>query len=484
MEEELELELIAKKSVKGVFALVSRTFLIQILSVIASLVLTIFLDPKSFGIFFVVSSIVVFLNYFQDIGLAASLIQMKEEPTVKDLRTTFTIQQILVLSLIVPAAVFSSKIGHFYHLNNSGIILFNALLISFFASSLKTIPTIILERKLDFNKLVVPEIAENLIYNLCLIFFAVTGFGITSFTIAVLARSFLGLVVIYWIQPWEIGVSFDRGVLKRLLTFGIPFQTNSILALFKDDLLNVYIGKVLPLSQVGFIGFSQKWAFMPLRLVMDNVIRITFPSYSRLQHDKSALRLAIEKSLFLVSSVIFPAAVGIILLSPYFIEYIPRYQKWEPALLSLTFFALNTVFSSISTPLTNFLNAIGKVKTTLNFMIFWTISTWIATFFFIQKIGYNGVAFASFLISLSSVFVILIARKHVEFSLIKPVGRQFFAALLMGIFILLTRGILTNIYILLLWVVVAGTFYGIILFAIAKDDLLKTLTFVKRSIKE
>lgn len=484
MEDKLELEIVAKKSVKGVFALVSRTFLVQVLSIIASVVLTIFLDPASFGVFFVVSSIVIFLNYFQDIGLAASLIQMKEEPTVSDLRTTFTIQQILVLALIIPGFIFSGSIGQFYHLNSSGVILFNALLIAFFASSLKTIPTIMLERRLDFNKLVVPEIAENLIYNLCLIFFAVMGYGITSFTIAVLARSFLGLIIIYFIQPWSLGIAFDRKVLKKLLSFGLPFQTNSILALIKDDLLNLYIAKALPLAQVGYIGFSQKWAFMPLRLVMDNVIRITFPSYSRLQHDTKALRLAIEKSLFLVSSVIFPSAVGLIILSPYFIAFVPRYQKWEPALIALTFFALNTVFSSISTPLTNFLNAIGKVKITLNFMAFWTIAIWITTFFLIQKVGYNGVAIASFLVSLSSIAVIFVARKYVEFSIIKPVIRQFIAALIMGVFILFTKTVISNLPMLVVWIVVSGLFYCIILFVLAKDDLLKTLVFIKRTIRE
>lgn len=484
MDNELELEIVAKKSVKGIFALVSRTFLIQVLSIVASVVLTIFLDPASFGVFFVVSSIVVFLNYFQDIGLAASLIQMKEEPTISDLRTTFTMQQILVLALVIPAFILSGTIGRFYHLNTSGVILFDVLLISFFASSLKTIPTIMLERKLDFNKLVIPEIAENLIYNLCLIVFAVMGYGITSFTIAVFARSLLGLFIIYFIQPWSIGIAFNRKVLRKLLSFGIPFQANSILALIKDDLLNVYIAKALPLAQVGYIGFSQKWAFMPLRLVMDNVIRITFPSYSRLQHDAKALRLAVEKSLFLISSVIFPSAVGLIILSPYFIAFVPKYQKWEPALIALAFFALNTIFSSVSTPLTNFLNAIGKVKITLNFMVFWTIAIWITTFFFIQKIGYNGVAIASFLVSLSSVAVIFVARKYVEFSIVKPVLRQFMAALLMGVFMLLTKSVISNLPMLVLWIVVSGLFYCIILFALAKDDLLKTLVFIKRAVKE
>ena len=62
-----QFEKIARKSVKGLFALMSRTFLVQLLSVLASFILTIYLSPAAFGVFFVVSAIVVFLNYFQDI---------------------------------------------------------------------------------------------------------------------------------------------------------------------------------------------------------------------------------------------------------------------------------------------------------------------------------------------------------------------------------------------------------------------------------
>src|SRR3990170_5319573 len=454
--EDFDLDVVARKSVRGIFALVSRTFFIQVLSIAASFILTIFLDPGSYGVFFVVSSLVVFLTYFQDIGLAAALIQKKEEVTKEELRYTFTLQQILVLLIVIPVLIFSKDIAVFYKLNASGYVLLISLTISFFLSSLRTIPTVILERKLDFKKLVIPQIAENLVYNLSLIYFSISGFGLTTFTIAVLARSVVGLVITYFIQPWPIGLSFNLRSIKNLISFGIPFQANTILALIKDDLLTVYVGKILPFSQVGYIGFAQKWAFMPLRLIMDNVIKVTFPSYSRLQHNPAALKLAIEKSLFLISFFIFPTAVFIIQYSEFLIDLIPKYSKWEPAILSLSFFALNTIFSSISTPLTNFLNAIGKVTITLYFMVFWTALTWVLTPLSIFTFGFNGFAASSFIISVSSVLVYLIAKRYVSFSFTKPVFRQFAASFIMLTFIYLTRQMIDSFPTLFLNMFIAG----------------------------
>lgn len=479
-----QLHTIATKSVKGVFALVSRSFLIQILGIVTSFILTIFLDPASFGIFFIVSAIIVFFNYFQDIGLAASLIQKKEEPTVKELRTVFAIQQLLVLMLIVPSLIFSYQISSFYNLNSQGHILLVALLISFFITSLRTIPTVIMERKLDYSKLVIPQILENIFYNTALIVCAVLGFGVMSFTIAVVLRAVVGLVATYIIQPWPIGLSLDIKSVKKLISFGIPFQTNSILALFKDDFLTIFLGKILPIAQVGYIGFAQRLSYLPLRLIMDNVIKITFPSFSRLQNDKNALKIGIEKSLFVISLAIFPVAVGIINFSPFLIEFIPRYQKWEPALLSVVFFSLGTVLSSISTPLTNFLNAIGKVKITLYFMLAWTALTWSLTLFFVSRLGYNGVAIASFLVSLSSIGVFIVSRRYVSFSIIKPTYKQFFAAVVMFGFIFSTKFLITSFIAMLIAGVLSLVVYALVLMLIARKELIKTLLFIVRAIKK
>jgi O-antigen/teichoic acid export membrane protein len=482
--EDLDLQLVAKKSISGIFALVSRTFLVQILTIASNFVLTIYLEPSMFGIFFVVSTINIFLSYFQDIGLAALIIQKKEEPTVEELRTTFTIQQILVFSIVILAFLLTPIFKHIYHLNQDGVYVFYAYLISFILSSLKTIPTVLLERKLDFHKLVMPQIAEGLVYSISLIVFAVMGFGVNTFTIAILLRSVVGLPIIYYIQPWNIGFAFEKKLMKQLVSFGSPFQANSILGLLKDDLLNLYIASALPLTQVGYIGFGQKWAAMPLRLVMDNVIQVTFPSYSRLQHNKAALRTVVEKSLYLIAFFIFPVVIGFVVFSPYLIALIPRYGKWEPALIALVYFSLNTLFASITVPLTNLLNAIGKVKTVLKYMIFWTILNWTLTYFFIKWFGYNGVAAASFLVAASVMLILPEVKRYVEFSFIGPIWKQLVASVVMGLLVFSMGHMITSLISLALVMILAGIVYVGFLFLISKKEFMKTYRFIRTSIKK
>jgi O-antigen/teichoic acid export membrane protein len=482
--EDFDLQMVAKKSVSGIFALVGRTFIVQVMTVVSNFVLTIYLEPSMFGIFFVVSTINIFLSYFQDIGLAALIVQKKDEPTEDELRTAFTIQQILVISIVIIAFLLSPVFVHLFHLTTDGLYVLYAYLISFILSSLKTIPTVLLERKLDFQKLVVPQVAEGLVYSIALIVCAVWGLGVNTFTIAILLRSFVGLPIIYYIQPWRIGFALKKDLVKQLVTFGTPFQANSILALLKDDLLNLYIASVLPLTQVGYIGFGQKWAAMPLRLVMDNVIKVTFPSYSRMQHDKAALRTLVEKSLYMIAFFIFPVVAGIIVFSPYLIELLPRYEKWEPALLALLFFSLNTLFASISVPLTNLLNAIGKVKITLNYMVLWTFLNWGLTILFIRWFGYNGVAAASFLVAASVLLILPQIKKFVDFSFFKPIWKQFLASLFMGLGVLAFGPWIDSLIKLAVVMIIAAVIYIVILYLISKKEIKSIYKFISVTLKK
>ncbi|PIZ98541.1 MAG: hypothetical protein COX78_03045, partial [Candidatus Levybacteria bacterium CG_4_10_14_0_2_um_filter_35_8] len=234
----------------------------------------------------------------------------------------------------------------------------------------------------------------------------------------------------------------------------------------------------------GYIGFAQKWAFTPLRLIMDNIIRITFPSFSRLQHEKDVLSKALEKSIFAATFFIFPCLMGLVMLAPYFINIIPKYSKWEPAILALSFFSLNAALSSISTPLTNALNAIGKIKITLYLMIFWTLATWIITPFAILVYGFNGVAIASGIISFSIIIVIYLVKRYIKFNIF-VIGYPLLATLIMGLFLYLINPIvIKNLWTILFMVILGAVIYFLSIFIFAKKELIANLKIIRENLNK
>lgn len=436
---EISLETVKERSVRGVVVLTGRTFLLQVIGLVAQLFLFAYLGKYEFGVFAIVSAIINFLVYFSDIGLAAALIQKKEKPTDTDLKTTFFVQQALVLIIIGIVVALTPFFTQKYSLNHDGQILLYALAISLLFSSLKSIPSVLLERKLEFIKLVFPQILEQVVYNVVLVFFAIEGFGLKSFTFAVLSRGVVGVIAIYILQPWKPGLAFSRRTLSGLFKFGVPYQINTFLATFKDDGMTLVLGGILGPAGVGVLAFAQKIARLPLTFFMDTVTRVTFPAFSRMQDAKADLERSVTRSIFFICLLVFPSLVGISILAPILVRVIPRYNQWIPALVPIIFVSINFIFAAATTQLTNLLNAIGKIKITFYLMIMWTILTWAFVPILAIKFNVVGASIGYSLVGASSMAAIFIAKKYVNFSLTNSIIKPGIGALVMGFILVVVK---------------------------------------------
>lgn len=467
-----DLSQVKTRSVKGVITLISRSFIQRLISTVGFILLSAFLGIPEIGLFIAVNDLVSILGYFSDIGLAASLIQKKEKVSIEDLRTTFTLQQCLVGCLVLIAVIISPFLIKYYQIEGGGVFLFFSLLLAFILSSLKTIPSVTLERQLRFEILATVEVVENLIFYVVAVLLAWKGAGVSAYAIAVLLRGIVGTALLYRLAPWPIGFGFSRSSLKSLLSFGLPYQLNSLMAVVKDRFVNIVLWRIIGAGGVGTIGWAQSWAQLPLRFIMDNVTKVTFPAYSRMQSHPEELRRAIEKSLFFITLLTFPILAALSTLTPVLLALIPRYQKWEVALVPLVLYSFNSALAAISTPLTNTLNAIGKVKINTYLMIMWTLLTWALTPLLAIKYGYLGVAYATGIIALSSLVPIIVVQRLTHFSLVRSVLKPLLAVIVMILITLYLRSVLPVTFAnLTVMIVVSGLVYLLVCLALVGQEL-------------
>lgn len=478
--DELEIATISKRSVHGVLALISRQFLVQIASTASALVVYTFLTPHDVGVYTAVIAFQRLISFFTDFGFGAALVQKKEEVTREDVKTIFTLQACTTFFVFLLVFIFRESISEFFQLDKSGQGLMLALVFTIFLSSFKTIPSILLERDIKFNRLIIPQILEQLTFYAILTVLVLMQFGLTSYTWAFLISGIISIPVYFFVARWRPGLGIYRESLKSL-TFGIQFQAKNILATVKDDFLTVILTRFLTFTEIGYIGFAQRIAFLVYRYVVDSVTKVTFSSYSRIQDNMEHLRTAIEKSLFFVSLAMFPALVGTMVVFPSVIEYLPRWNgKWEPAVISLIFFCMNAMISSLSGILVNVLDATGRVRTTLKLMTMWTALTWILTPLGIHFLGYNGVAFASFLVSLTIVITVYLLKRVVDFNFLRSITKPSIATLTMLIVLLLLRQFLISDFLTLsIAVALAILTYTAVIYLLAKDQILKDIRYIR-----
>jgi PST family polysaccharide transporter len=460
---EEELEQFKQQSVSGAISYTARSILLYGVGLVTSFILGSYFGPEQFAIYGIVTQLVSLLQFFSDVGLGPALIQQKEEPSTRDYRVVFTAQQILswiifaITIVIVLSGWLEPKIG------NAGHWILIALGASFPLSALKTVPANIIQRKLDFSKLVIPAIFEQLVYNALLIYLVVTGTGVIAYAYAIAARAVVGVIVMYLLQGWDIGISFHMATIRRITSTGVMFQLSDLLAKIKDNLYYLVLGTMwLDQTSFGFIQFSKQWSHVPYMLTVQNVVSITFPAYSRLQHDPKRMARAIEKTIFFISLSIFPLLAGMSVFVDPLTHVIPSYAKWRPTIPTFIFFTLSIGWAALSTPLTNTLNARGEVDVTLKLMLFWTTLTWVLTPFFLDWFGFHGVALAAFAISFTSILPIILIKRRLEVDIWGQVWQPLLATLIMTVFAVVLLPVWReNLWWMLLGIAASGSLYGL-----------------------
>lgn len=478
------LDTLKQKAIRGVFTLTFRRLVLKIIDTVGIITLARLLSQESFGVFGIVSFVVfTFLSFFSDVGFGAALIQ-KEHVTDDDLQTTFTIQQALVTLLLVVAWVVAPWIGHFYNLGDSGAWLVRILSLSLFITSFKTIPSIMLERGLRFEMLIIPEIIETISYNAIAVFMAMRGYGVWSLVIAVLVRTILGAIALNSIAPWKIGWKIVKKSAQELLHFGVPFQLNSVLALIKDNITPTIIAVWYGPAAVGFVNVAQNISSRPME-ISTIVSRITFPTYSRIQGDKQRLKRWIEKSIHLMSVVYFPAIIGLIVTAGPILTflYADKSDKWLPALPTLLWFLVAAIPVVITTTYTNAIYATGHPKIVLALMCLYTAMTWGIGLPMIHYFGYVGIAMTVCLITYTTFPLVLLALKKVVIvETFAMVWRPFIASLIMGGLVYLSRGYIHGLYTLIASISFGLITYAVVLYIIDGKYLKAELSGLFRSL--
>lgn len=479
---------IKKRSFWSVGSLFLNSSYSAVLGFTAFFILTYKSNIYLLGIYNTVLAMMSFFNYFTNLGLAAAIVQ-KKDIEEKDIDTAFYIQFFLSIIAVIFGFLMTNNLFSLYKdLPHSAVYLYWAILASFFLLSLKTVPSVLLEKKIKIYRVVLVQAIENTVFYLSVIIFSLLGYEMLSLIIAVTLRSLVGVVLIYSFNPWFPKLNFSFKSAKELLKFGLMFQSNSFLALIKDDLLIMYLGSVIGMTNLGIVSFGKKYGEFTLKMIMDSINRVAFPVFSRFQKNEAMLKKTLERVLFYNSIIIFPLIFGSISIFDSILKIIPGYyQKWHLALFSFYFFSLSAFFISLSTPFINLFNALGKLKLSVSFMLIWTALIWILVPIFVQFFGFNGISVAFFLMSLTAGLVYLKAKDIVRFEEKNTVKYPAIATLIMSLYLLVVRYLFINIYLnyflhIGFSILGAALIYSYVLHkTIGKDFLINLINYFKKN---
>lgn len=479
---------IKKIVVKGFFWMFLAGILVNVTQFIIKIILARLLSPSDFGIMAIAISIISFVGFFQELGLSTALVQRK-----KDVEEAFN----TVFVFMVFASIFYA------------VIIFlasNYLSIFFNDASLKNVLRLIaitlplgayntaqfshLAKNLLFFRRFIAETLPILFGGTTSLILAVYGLGYISLVVGYVISSIVYVLIMVFLTKIKLKFCFNFKIFKELFQYSKYIFFVNIAAIILSQGDNFIVGKFLGSAQLGYYALAYTLATLPALNISHVASRVLFPVFAELQDDKNNLKKSFVKSIELMSILIFPIALGAIIVSPFLFTNILG-PKWLPAQSVFIILAIVSIFKSILVIPSFYLEATGYSKAEARIIFYAVILQVLIMVPLTLSFGIVGMSFAMLIVYFCAVVkYIFKCLKIIEIS-VYDLGRCLFPALLasfimvlIGVGIMVVSGPIYNLWNMVILISVCVISYVITLFIVNKSLLIEVKFLFSSFIKK
>lgn len=340
----------------------------QVVRFVTTAVLARLLSPEVFGLVAMAHVAIALVGVIREVGIGSAYVQRPDrgpEDAAAAANTTF------MMSLGVNGALFclawftAPLVAQFF--DTDGLLeILRAMFLVFLIDAFDTTPTMMLQKRLEFDKTALAEVFGSAVNTAIAIAMAWAGYGVWSLVIGQLGSRLTRTLLVFYLSGFRPRRQFDRTIARELFDYGRYLWAFAVLSAVGGSLDRLILGRSLGAASLGLYDMAHNLSNLPATHISRVVNQITFPSFSLLQEDLPALRAALHKTIRHVTMLSVPVAVGLMAVSHDLILTVYG-EKWRgaiPIVQVLAFFGMSLSISSITGPI---LKAIGKPQ-----IIFWS----------------------------------------------------------------------------------------------------------------
>lgn len=348
---------IKQKTKVGMFWNAFEKIAVQGISFVLNIILARLLTPHDYGTIGMILIFLTFSNVFVDSGFSRALIQ-RQDRTEKDFSTVLIFNILISVFLYVILFFASPAIADFYDTPEL-VSLQRVFFLVIILNSLTVVQSTKLQIAVDFKSIALINAVATILSGGIAVWSAYNGLGVWALVIQTLIKS-LVLVVCFWIMgKWIPKTGFDKDSFKRLFGFGSKLLACGLLSTTVTNVYNLIIGKIYNPASLGFYTRAQQFPELTAGTLNSVLNNATFPLMATLQDKRDELIQTFSRLIKLSALVVFPAMVGLAVLSDEIILVLLG-DKWLPSSDLLFWLALSYIFIPLSSLNLNLLNAIGR----------------------------------------------------------------------------------------------------------------------------
>lgn len=300
--------MLRKQTFSGLIWTFADTFLLRGVSFIATIVIARLLGPSEFGLIGMISVFLAIGTSLVDSGLSSSLIRTQDADDT-DFSTVFYLN--LGMSFLVYIMLFLAApyIAGFYNQT----ILTNVIRLycfSFLISAFSSIQLAILDKEMQFRKMMLYNIPGVLIGVSVGIALGYLGYGVWSIVWMYLTTQIIQSLVLWSFSKWKPSRTFSKEKMKYHYGFGYKLMLSGLLDTVFKNIYNILIGKFFSVRSLAFYERANTFNEYPVSILTSIIARVSYPLMAKMQMEKERLAAVYQQLLQLTFFITAPLMLG------------------------------------------------------------------------------------------------------------------------------------------------------------------------------
>jgi len=356
----MEIETLKRKAIRGgiwVFALRAAQ---QVLTAVRLIILARILAPTDFGLMGICAITIAALDVFSETGFQAALVQRRGDIR-RFLDVAWSVSVIRGFILCAILYMIAPYVAAFFQVPQAEAII-KVISLSPLLTAFTNIGIVYFQKNLEFDRQFRYQLVGTASDFAVSITLALATHSVWALVFGLLAGNLARCIASYLFHPYRPRFVLDLKAASELFDFGKWVLGAGVLIFLITQGDNIVVGRLLGVAALGLYQMAYLISNTPATEITQVISQVTFPSYSKIQDNKTHLRQTYLKVLKSTTMLAFPLAAMIYSLAPQFTSLFLG-DKWAPMVPVLQLLCLFGAVRAVNATMGPLLQGIGKPKT-------------------------------------------------------------------------------------------------------------------------
>ncbi len=395
------------KILDGVFWNTVQVVIYRSFSFVIKLVLARLLFPEQFGLVGMAAVFISFIEVFNDIGIAAALVQRKEEHLREaHFHTSFWSGVIWSIGLYIFIALLVSPLAAIFYEEPLLRSIIPVLSIGVLSGPINLVHKAQLTKAMDFKKQAFIENAAHIFSGILSLILAFSGAGVWALVFNSVASFLVAMPLYFRATAWKPKLIWEREAFNDIFGFGLYTTATNFFNNLINKLDYLLIGKLVSASALGAYTLAFILTDIVKNELMNIMNKVMYPVYGTLQDDIASLKNYYVNIVKYNSLVVYPIMLlWIIEGEPIILTVFG--DKWTESVIPLKLLAGSVLFHMMVNSNTTLVRGMGKARLEMKLqfgkaLLLYAPLLTAGIYFY----GINGAAMAFLVIKFLSVFIV------------------------------------------------------------------------------